>query len=211
MMFILNCFLSLCLMGTNVATPEMVFVQIQGIDFSRHKGYSISDYNSSFYFIDYEGASYLGRIPLGEEHFISLNRILSERERDSLMIPFGEAGQEAIPISSSLAADLEDICGTFRSIWQIAPKEIYLLKLVVDNANHVLLTIMWKETEEVYKVLITPDSKDVALKNLEQQEVLFCDSYVEIGPGLYFRRDAVAHPKASFFKRIWNKLIIYLT
>lgn len=140
-------------------SPESIFAEMHKIDFSKHSNYSVSDRNY-FYFIHYAGENYVGYMPHDSCNFTQLKRSLTETERDSLesisQLTFSKI--PTIPTDSELALQMADMCITFRSIWNIDFKRIYLMHLTVDENHNALATIHWKPTKELYQVLIANKS-----------------------------------------------------
>ena len=58
----------------------------------------------------------------------------------------------------------QDICDTYKQIWQIDSKRLYVREVYVNGENDVLMNIVWKPKDEMYRVLLSARKKDALLK-----------------------------------------------
>ena len=182
----------LLLLVSSCVSPESRFVHIHEIDFSGHNDYSVCDLReSSIYVIGYQGEEYWVRYPLGSDKIITLKRALTNREIDSLSLePGKDSFREDLATETPLALMFQDICDTYKLIWQIDSKRLFVREVYVNGENDVLMNIVWKPTDEIYRVLLSARKEDALMKfdeiipNPESSHLI---EYKEIEPGLYYR------------------------
>lgn len=132
---------------------EDTFFKFTHVPFFEYENYSLWDRESSTYFIDYESARYIARIPVDSDELISIVRIEHEPSDSTRVYPVYD-------ISELIKKDICNICLIFRSVWMTDYKQIYLQYLSVINGDYAILTIFWKKTECVYYVYIRNQSSD---------------------------------------------------
>lgn len=184
---------------SSCVSPESRFVQIHEIDFSGHNSYSICDLReSSFYVIGYHGEEYWIRYPLSSNKIIKLQRALTDKEIDSLSHEIGkDSFREDLSTETPLALMFQDICDTYKQIWQIDSKRLFVRDVYVGDENDVLMRIIWKPTDEMYWLLLSTRKEDSLIKFDEltpRQESSHLNNYKEIEPGLYYRFDGKYNP-----------------
>lgn len=182
---------------------EAVFSAISKIDFSMYKEYGVSDFRQgSLYVIDYLGNEYWGMMPQDCSHFSKLERKYSNREADSLALKDGEDYfREIVATDTKLAENLVGICRVYQSIWQIDPDHLFLRQLFVDEKHNAFLIVIWKPSNLLFHIAVTRDLEELISNydNFMQEysdfflskgfEYSFIDNYLEIQPGLYYRKD----------------------
>lgn len=185
---------------SSCVSPESRFVHIHEIDFSGHNDYSVCDTReSSIYWIGYQGEEYWVRYPLGSDKIIKLQRAYKDREIDSLSIEFGKGPfREDLATDTPLALMFQDICDTYKQIWQIDSKRLYVREVYVNGENDVLMNIVWKPKDEMYRVLLSARKEDALMKFDDitpNPESFHLNEYKEIEPGLYYRFDGKFNPR----------------
>ena len=164
---------------------EEVFSKMQEIDYPTDAPFSIGDYKSSVYFIEYNNSYYQGWIHPDSSSFSKLWRFYTEEERDSLGLEEGKDYLvENMSLDNPLTHELEKLCQVFKSVWRIDPKSIYLLNITVDENHLVWLTIRWKRTGEDFVVLVSDNyNKAFQHSSLARQT----NNFIKINPNLYYR------------------------
>ena len=181
-------FLFLLFLFSSCVSPESRFVKLRDIDFSRHSDYSVIDFrDGNYYTIHYQGNKYWIRYPLRSNQIIELWRYYTERELDSLSLKEGrDKIVEVLETDTPLASLFQDICDTYKQTWRIDYKRLYVRWVFVNAENDVFMTIIWKPTNEVYRILLSDNGLD-ALKSFEFSDLSPMLEYKEIEPGLYYR------------------------
>lgn len=155
---------------------EDTFRQFTHVPFFEYENYSVSDRESSIYFIDYESARYIARIPADSDELISIVRIESEPSDSTRSYPVHD-------ISDLTKKEICNICLIFRSVWWKDYKQIYLQNLRVINRDYAILKIFWKKTECVYYVYIRNQSSD----NLSEWNRITLESHMnKIGNDIWY-------------------------
>ena len=143
--------------------------------------------------IGYHGEEYWIRYPLSSNKIIKLQRALTDKEIDSLSHEFGkDSFREDLSTETPLALMFQDICDTYKQIWQIDSKRLFVRDVYVSDENDVLMRIIWKPTDEMYWLLLSTRKEDSLIKFDEltpRQESSHLNNYKEIEPGLYYRFD----------------------
>ena len=164
---------------------ERLLLDIQKIDIPTSVPFSMGDYRSSVYFIDYKNNKYMEQMHPDSIFFSSLYRFYNDEEKRQLHLIEGEdLLVESIELNSTLAHELEELCTTFKKIWRLNPKKIYLLNLAVDIDQSIWLKLLLKDTNEEIILLITDDFMNAINKSAEH---LYKSEYREINPSLYYR------------------------
>ena len=81
----------------------------------------------------------------------------------------------------------QDICDTYKQIWQIDSKRLYVREVYVNGENDVLMNIVWKPKDEMYRVLLSARKEDALMKFDDitpNPESSHLNEYKEIEPGL---------------------------
>ena len=175
----------LCIVVACKPHKEDVFSKIQEIDYPTDAPFSIGDYRSSVYFIEYKNNYYQGWMHPDSSSFSKLWRFYTKAERDSIGLEEGKDFLvENLPFDYPLTHELEEMCHVFKSVWRIDPRSIYLLNITVDENHLVWLTIHWKRTGEDFVVLLT-DNYNRAFQDSTQ--VTITNNYIKINPNLFYR------------------------
>lgn len=178
-------FLLLSLVVACKSKQDQYFFRFREIDFPTEVPFSIGDYRSSVYFIDYKGNHYMGWMHPDSVDFSRLERFYTEREKDSLCLVIGhDRVTETLSLNTPLAEELARLCAAFKSVWRISPKNIYLERLTIDENQSVWLKLLWKKTSQIYLILIT---NDFSASMSYMQEYRYKNDYKEIAPSLYCR------------------------
>ena len=168
-----------------VPNRERLFLDIQQIDIPTSIPFSIGDYRSSVYFIDYKNEKYMGRMHTDSIFFSNLYRFYNDEERLQLQLIEGkDLLVESIKLNSTLAHELEELCTTDRKIWRINPNKICLFNLTVDLDHSIWLRLLLKDTNEEIILLFTDDFMNAINKSPENQ---YKSEYREINSSLYYR------------------------